>query len=83
MERRDQMTPKRYKLLRRTMFEDDVDQATLAKAIGRSCGYMTDRFTGKHPFKADDMYKILDYFSIPYDQMHLFFPPDGILPVNK
>ena len=47
------MASKRYKLLRRTMFEDDVDQATLAKAIGRSCGYMTDRFTGKHPFKAD------------------------------
>ena len=45
------MASKRYKLLRRTMFEDDVDQATLAKAIGRSCGYMTDRFTGKYPFK--------------------------------
>ena len=77
------MASKRYKLLRRTMFEDDVDQATLAKAIGRSCGYMTDRFTRKHPFKADDMYKILDYFDIHHDQMHLFFPPDRILPVNK
>lgn len=78
------MLQKKFKLLRRTMFENDIDQITLAKAIGRSPGYFSERINGCSPFDANDMYKILDFFSIPCEQMHLIFPQDGLAkPDNK
>lgn len=76
------MTKKRYKLLRRTMFENDVDQATLGKIIHRCPGYISVRFNGKMPFDANDMYGILDYFGVAHDQLHAFFPPHGFAEEN-
>lgn len=69
---------KKFKLLRRTMFEDDVDQMTLGKTIGRSSSYISARFSGKMPFDANDMYAILDFLGVPHDQIHKYFPPNGL-----
>lgn len=76
------MTKKRYKLLRGKMFAEDVDQATLGKAIGRSPGYISARFNGRMPFDGNDMYKILDYFRIDHSELPLYFPPGGVVEEN-
>ena len=66
-----------FKKLKTDMYANDVDQKTLCKVIKKSQTYLTHRMTGKMPFDMDDVYKICDYFDIPYEQIPNYFPKNG------
>lgn len=63
-----------YKKLRLIMFENDITIQELAKRIGVSNTYMSNRLNGKHPFSMDNVYAICKLFSIPYEEISTYFP---------
>ena len=69
---------KRYKKLKGIMFANDVTWEELAGRIGRSRTYASTRATGKMPFDMDDVYNICDFLNIPYEEIHIYFPPGGV-----
>lgn len=40
--------------------------------------YVSHRMSGKEPWALDECYQILDLLHIPYDQLHIYFPPGGV-----
>jgi hypothetical protein len=68
----------KYKKLRGLMFENRTTQEDLAMIVNRSAFYVSERITGKKTFCMADVYKICDYLNIPYTDIHIYFPPDGM-----
>ncbi len=68
---------KPFSYIRELMMKYEIDQITLAEILGRCIAYVSQRMTAKKPWDLDDMYKIMDTFSIPYSQMHIYFPKNG------
>jgi hypothetical protein len=68
---------KQFSKLRSKMLEYEIDQNELSEMLGRCIVYVSQRFTGKRPWDLTDMYKIMDEFKIPYEQMHEYFPKNG------
>ena len=70
--------PKPYAMLRGLMAQHDADLDTLAKVIGlQEKSAVSHRMMNHTPWKADEMYKILDFFKVPHDSIHIYFPKDG------
>lgn len=69
--------PKKYRKLKGRLFELDINQVMLSKKLGHSPFYISQRMNGKLPFTLDDIYIICDYASIPYEEIHLYFPRGG------
>jgi len=70
--------PKPYPHIRAGMTREGIDQEYLCELMKRSQFYITKRITGKEPWTQDEMYFLMDLFDIPYDQMHIVFPKNGI-----
>lgn len=68
----------KYRKLRGLMYENQVLQQDIAVAINRDKRYVSDRMTGKRPFNMEDVYHICNLLEIPYDMIHIYFPPDGV-----
>lgn len=71
------MQPK-YKKLRGRMYENQVTQDELSAVIDKSYGYVSERMTGKKSFRMEDVYSICDYLEIPYSEIYIYFPPNGM-----
>lgn len=69
--------PRPYAALRAKMVERGIDQIYLAKITGLSQCRMSQRFTAKSPWKLDEMYKVMDFLNLPYEDMSFYFPKDG------
>jgi len=52
-----------------------MDQIALSKMLDKCVVYVNQRLTEKRPWELWDMYRMMDEFKIPYDQMHEYFPP--------
>jgi len=67
-----------YSKLRGLLAERDINTEHLAKLIGlRTAASISQRMSGKTPWRMDEMYTILDLCGIPHDQLHIYFPKDG------
>lgn len=66
-----------YRKLRALLFEKELTQQHLAKKLGRSKAYMSDRFSGKMPFDLDEAYSICDLLGLEYNQIPEYFPKGG------
>ncbi len=71
------MKKQTYLKLRGLLAENDMTIAELAYQLGKSKPHINQCLVGKSQWRLDEMYGILDYFEIPYDQMHIYFPKGG------
>ena len=63
--------------IRGLLAEHGMTIAELAYQLGKSKPHINHCLVGKSQWRLDEMYGILDYFEIPYDQMHIYFPKGG------
>ena len=68
---------KLYSELRGLMTAHDCTQEQLARAADIPFGTLKVRFSGRSPFRLDEAYRLLDFFRVPHNQLHLIFPPGG------
>ncbi len=63
-----------YKRLRVKLYEHDITFEMLAKELGVSNTYVTNRFSCKYPFSMDDVHVICRLLSIPHEEVMEYFP---------
>lgn len=68
---------KTYKALRKAMAIHDMNSADLGMRLMLTQQSISNRMTGRCPWKIDEMYSIMDLFGLPHDQLHIYFPPNG------
>lgn len=66
-----------FRKLRGKMRELDVDQRYIADKLGVSAVCVSQKMTGKHQWKLDEMYALMDFMREPYDKLNEFFPKGG------
>ena len=67
-----------HAMLRGLMAQNDVDLTDLGKVIGlNEKSAVSHRMTGKTDWKLSEVYKILDFFKIPHEQLSIYFPQGG------
>lgn len=67
--------------LRGRMFECEVTCEDIANLLGRSKSYVSERMTNKrYHWEVEEAYQIMDLLNIPYEEILLYFPPNGGLP---
>ena len=74
---------KLYIDLRGLLKANDYTQGQFARASGIPIGTLRDRLCGKYPWTLDEAYKVLDFFRVPHNQLHLIFPPGGKAEAGK
>ena len=68
----------RYAKLRGALKSHGIEQIDVAKALERSVCYVSHRYTGREPWKQDEMYQLMEIIGEPYERIYEFFPPGGI-----
>lgn len=68
---------KRFAKLRGRMAEMDVKNKDLANYLGKSRQYISAHMLNKNSWEIDVVYKILDFLQIPYEEILVYFPPNG------
>ena len=61
--------------LRALMVEHEYDQTQLARKLGISYTTMSTRLNRRSAWTIDEMYLIMDLFSVPHERLHEIFPP--------
>lgn len=69
---------KLYAKLRSALVEHDITQSDLARRLLVSQRTISARFCAEQPWTINEMYTTLDWLGLPHDQMHIYFPPDGV-----
>lgn len=69
---------KLYTALRGALVARDLQHTDLARLLLISEGSVSNRFRGLHPWTVEEMYSIMDWLGLPHDQLHIYFPPNGI-----
>lgn len=72
------MRKRHYRKLRALQTENGDNQSKLAVITGRSQSYCDERMSGQRDWTIGDSYAILDYYDVPYDRLHEYFPKGGI-----
>lgn len=67
-----------YKELRRAMRSADVSNVYLAEKLDMAASSVSLRLNGHCPWESDRMYAVMDLLHLPYDQLHIYFPPGGV-----
>lgn len=63
--------------LKGKMSEHNIKQFELAEVLRLSSASISNRMSGRHPFNIYEIYKICDILQIPYEQIPVYFPPEG------
>jgi hypothetical protein len=72
------MAKKRFAKLRGALMTRSIDQEYLAEKLGCSVWYVTQRMCGHADWTQRDQYTLMDLLRIPYNEMHEYFPKEGI-----
>lgn len=72
------MARKRFSKLRGALVAKSIEQDYLAEKLGRSISYVTARMCGHADWTQRDMYMLMDLLKIPYNEMHEYFPKEGL-----
>lgn len=70
--------PSRYKLLRSVMAEQDISTYDLGELFRKSPRCINDKLSGAVPWTLPEIYRLLDFLELPHDQLHKYFPPNGM-----
>ena len=70
--------PSRYKLLRSVMADQDISTYDLGELFKKSSRCINDKLSGAVPWTLPEIYRVLDFLELPHDQLHRYFPPNGI-----
>ena len=68
---------RRYERLRKKMREEGITGNDLARWMRMNPNSISARMTGRVSWSLQDAYQILDYLSIPREELYDYFPPDG------
>lgn len=68
----------RYKYLRGRLRAMGLTDADLAKEIGMTSNAMSRRMTGRVAWSMDEMYETLRVCDAPAEELHLYFPKNGV-----
>lgn len=68
---------RKFTELRANMARDDLLQTDVAKILGISVQHLSHKMTGAKPFNAEEMYKLLETFGKPDEELHIMFPKNG------
>lgn len=66
-----------YATLRKELKHQDIDNRYLAKLLGRSVPCVSQRLNARQSWTLDEAYALLKALSLPYEKLHVLFPPDG------
>ena len=69
---------KTYKALRKVMAIHDMNSADIGRRLMLTQQSISNRMTGRSPWRIDEMYSLMELFGLPYDQLHIIFPPNGV-----
>ena len=65
---------KKYSYLRERLMRLDIRYSDVAKHIGKSDAYITNRMTGRYPWDMNDVYLIMDLINEPVEYIADVFP---------
>lgn len=68
----------RHTEIRAQMVRHGMTGEDLGQKLGISGPTVSTKLCGKSPWNIDEMYYIMDLFNIPYDELHKYFPKNGI-----
>lgn len=69
---------RRYRKMRARMLELDVDGKWLARQLGLCQQSLSNRMTLRTPWSVDEAYKVLELLRVPAEELHIYFPPNGV-----
>lgn len=69
---------RKYASLRAKMQKLNMDQEYLGRQMNMNAMSISNRFTGKTPWKMDEMYAVLDIIGEPDEKLSEYFPRNGI-----
>ena len=67
-----------FKKLRMLLCGEDVTQEEIAKALGRSKGYVSLRMSGAEVWSLGDVYTLCDMLEIAYEEIPSYFPKEDM-----
>ena len=70
--------PDLFLKLRGRVTECGMSHRELALLINRGHASISMKMTGQTPWNLDEMYAICKVLDIPSDQLHLYFPKNGV-----
>lgn len=68
----------RHTELRAEMLRRGYDGKTMAAKLAIAPATFSHKLSGQRPWDSWEIYTILDILGLPYEQMHIFFPKNGI-----
>ena len=71
------MTDK-HRVLRAELKKQDIDPAYLADYLHIDRSTLYRRLGAQSPWTIREVYSIMDMLHLPYDQIHIVFPPGGM-----
>ena len=69
-----------FSALRGAMVAKGLDFEHVARALLVSPTTFSSRMNARYPWTLDEQYQMMDLLSLPYDQLHAYFPRYGGLP---
>lgn len=69
---------RKYASLRAKMQKLNMDQEYIGRQMNMNVMSVSNRFTGKTPWKLDEMYAVLDIIGEPDEKLSEYFPRNGI-----
>lgn len=74
----DKPRKRQHRELRGVMAIYGDTQSDLARAIGRSTNYVSDRMTGRGEWTLEECYQLLHRYNVPPERLHVVFPRRGL-----
>lgn len=66
-----------YKQLHKALRARRITQLQISDELGICPMAVSHRFTGRTPWRLNEMYAVIDLIREPYDKLHEYFPKDG------
>lgn len=73
---------KLFPKIREMMRQHDLNNKSFAEELGIAASTLSGKLNGHYPWTSDEMWKIMELFSIPANQLHCIFPRGGRNPAN-
>lgn len=64
-------------MLRDHMARKKITMADIAEELHLTGSAVSQKFSGKTRWYMDEMYIVMDYLELPYDQLYIYFPRYG------
>lgn len=72
------MSKDKYRVLWQELKRQDIDIPYLSKLTGITTASLYSRMRGGSPWHQSEMYDVMDVLRLPYDQLPVVFPRNGM-----